>query len=125
MKRIRMILVATAVTFALAIAAQQAPAAHHMPSVDEHVKMLAEKLDLTADQQAKIRPAIQEMTDSIQSTMNDSSLSPRERTEQHHAAMEKADKKVRTYLNDDQKKKLDDLEQQMHKPQDHAHAPSN
>lgn len=124
MNRIRLILIATTLVFALATAAQQAPA-HHMPSVDEHVKVLAEKLDLTADQQAKIKPIIQQMQDANQSAMNDTSLSPDERTKRTHEAMMTADKKVRTYLTDEQKKKLDDLEQQMHNGQDHAHAQSH
>lgn len=55
----------------LAVFAQEAHnghAGHAMPSADQHLKMLSEKLDLTADQQAKARPILQEMTDGAQMT---------------------------------------------------------
>lgn len=135
MNRIRVFFIAAALTLTLSMAAQTTPAkpasgqngaaAHHMPTVDEHMKVLAEKLDLTADQQAKIRPEIAQMQDEMQSARNDSSLSRDQRTQRTHDAMQNADKKIRTYLNDEQKKKLDDLEQNMHNGQDHAHTPSH
>lgn len=133
MKRIRVFAIAAALLFALTMVAQHtagksaasmhgAQAAHHMPSVDEHMQVLAEKLDLSTEQQEKIKPEIQAMQDATQSAMNDSSLSREERMNRTHDAMQKADKKIRTYLTDEQKKKLDDLEQNMHNSQGHTHA---
>ena len=124
MNRIRVFGIAAALTFALATTAQQTPShaatnaqtpAHrHMPSVDEHLKLLSDKLDLTADQQAKIRPKIQELQDTMQKTMDDPTLSREEKQTRLRAIHEKADKDLRSMLTDEQKTKLDDLERQSH-----------
>jgi Spy/CpxP family protein refolding chaperone len=124
MNRVRIAVMAILATFALAVVAQEAHhgQAHTMPSVDQHLKMLSEKLDLTADQQAKARPILQEMTDGAQKAMNDQSVSQDDRMKNAHAVMQAADKKLRTILTDEQKTKLDEMEQsQMHA--DHAKPP--
>jgi len=121
MSRFRMITVATVMLFAMAALAQQAAQsgapAHKMPSVDEHLKVLSEKLNLTAQQEDQIRPVLQEMQDSMQKAMDDQSLSREERMQQMKAAHEKADKQARGFLTDEQKKTLDDLEQHEHAAQ--------
>lgn len=124
MNRVR-IAMGIVLLFALAVFAQEAHnghAGHTMPSADQHLKMLSEKLDLTADQQAKARPILQEMTDGAQKAMNDESVSQDQRMKNAHAVMQQADKKLRTILTDEQKTKLDEMEQsQMHG--DHAKPP--
>ena len=87
--------------------------------VDQHLKMLSEKLGLTADQQDKARPVLQEMHDGTQKLEDDQSLTPDQRQAGMHALFMKSDKAVRVFLTDDQKKKLDDLEAEMH------HGPSS
>jgi Spy/CpxP family protein refolding chaperone len=104
---------------AMLIVALTAPAQSGMPSVDQHLKMLAEKLDLTPDQQAKTRPILQEMQDGMAKLNQDQSLSPEERHDKAKPLHMKADKQIREFLTDDQKKKLDQLEQQPH-PDMHA-----
>lgn len=84
------------------------------PSAEDHLKMLTEKLDLTADQQTKIRPILQKMLDARQKVMQDNNLSDEARQEKMKSLHEDASKKARKYLNEDQKKKLDELEQQPH-----------
>lgn len=117
MIRVRILATAAMLLFAVAALAQQAtqsaPPAHKMPNAEDHLKMLSEKLNLSAEQQDQIRPVIVEMTDSAQKAMNDQSLTREERTRAVHEAMMKADKQAREYLNDDQKKKLDEMEQDM------------
>jgi Spy/CpxP family protein refolding chaperone len=124
MNRIRLLAIATVLMFALGMVAQQPTSSakgssagtqngghgHGMPSVEDHVKLLSEKLDLTADQQAKAKPIVQEMQDGMQKTMHDESLSQEERHAKLKALHETADKKFREILNDEQKKKLDQLE---------------
>jgi Spy/CpxP family protein refolding chaperone len=97
---------------AIAQQAATAPAQHAMvlPSVDEHLKMLSEKLGLTADQQEKVRPIIAEMQDGLQKVMDDKSLTREQMHEQSHQVYMTADKKLREFLTDEQKTKLDDLE---------------
>ena len=116
MNRIRLLVVATVLGFALpAIAQQSAPAPpHHLPTVDEHLKALSEKLNLTADQQEKARPILKEMQESMQKIMDDTSLTPEQKHEQMRPIHQNADKKVREFLTDDQKKTLDELESHSH-----------
>jgi Spy/CpxP family protein refolding chaperone len=133
MNRIRLLAIATMVMFALTMVGQQAatqtdrPADRSaknehsqdgensgVPTVEGHLKMLTEKLDLSGDQQAKARPILQEMHDAMQKVMQNKNMSGEERTSKLRACHLKADKKMREILNDDQKKKLDQLEQDAH-----------
>ena len=105
--------------------AQQAPngAVDHPqgpPTVESHLKVLAEKLDLTADQQAKAKPILEEMHASWQKLDQDQSLSQEDRASRRRAMFEKADKQLRVNLTDEQKKKLDQIEQEQH-----AHSPAH
>ena len=119
MNRLRLFTVSTVLIFALSAVAQQSttmPDAHAVAAapVDQHLKVLSEKLALTADQQDKARPILQDMHDGSQKINDDQSLTP----DQKHAAMSelfmKSDKQLREFLTDDQKTKLDAMEAQMH-----------
>jgi Spy/CpxP family protein refolding chaperone len=128
MNRIRLLAVGTILMFALTAVAQQntskpsGPAksvsgdAHGdgVPTVEGHLKLLTEKVALSGDQQAKIKPILQELHDATQKLVQDESMSREERLDKVRACREKADKKIREILNDDQKKKLDQLEQEPH-----------
>lgn len=118
MNRLRLLAVGTVLMLALSTAAQQTttgPDAHTaVAPVEQHLKVLSEKLALTADQQDKARPILQQMHDQSEKLDDNQSLTP----DQRHAGMEpvfmKADKALREILTDDQKKKLDEMEAQMH-----------
>ena len=129
MNRFRLIAIGTIMLFALTTVAQQAatqnaspaenPASQGgvnsgVPTVEDHLKMLSEKLALTAGQQTKARPILQEMRDSTQKVMRIQKISDDERTSKMRACHLRADTKLREILNDDQKKKLDQLEQDAH-----------
>src|SRR3954452_23378219 len=90
-----------------------AEAPHSMPSVDDHLHMLAQKLELSDEQQAKARPIITDMQDEMQKVMDNKNLTHEEATAKTHEAFMKADKKFREFLTDAQKTKLDEMEQQM------------
>ena len=131
MNRFRL-LACTALFAALTVAYAQQPASTGNPPdpaavavapVEHHLAVLAEKLELTADQQDKVRPILQRMHDNSQAVANDESISSQERHERMHAEMMKADREVRVILTDEQKKKLDVLEQQMHP--NHAASPEH
>lgn len=118
MNRFRLLAIAAILMVAFAALAQQ-PATHASeasPSakVDGHLQMLSQKLDLTADQQEKLRPVLQQLFEGQQKIVEDTSLSSEQRQQQMKALHEKADKEARQFLNDDQKKKLDELERQPH-----------
>ena len=127
MNRVRLFVIATTLLFALNVFAQQpttpsannqqhphAGAHHAAPSADEHLKVLNEKLNLSADQQAKIKPVLQDLQEATDKAAQDTSLTQEQRMEAMHAAFDKADKKMREVLNDEQKDKLTQLEQDMH-----------
>ena len=119
MNWIRSLAVGTLLIFALAVLAQQtatkpstsskggAENADAMPTVEEQLKVLAEKVDLTASQRAKVRPILQKLHDATEKLMQDERLPREERLAKVRPQRKQADKKIRALLNDDQKKKLD------------------
>ena len=112
MKSIRLVAIASTLMIALTAIAQQA--SEPGPTVEAHLKVLSEKLGLTEAQQAKARPIIQEMSDAERKIRQDDSLSHKERLDKVRPLREKADKRLRKILNEDQKVKLDQLEHQPH-----------
>jgi Spy/CpxP family protein refolding chaperone len=121
MNRIRSLAIGTMLMFALTTVAQQTTTssdAHGgssgVPTVQGHLKVLTEKLALTSDQQTKIKPILQELHDATLKLVQDESMSREERFGKVRASREKADKKMREILNDEQKKKLDQLEHEPH-----------
>src|SRR5580765_6955841 len=129
MNRIRLLVIGTMFSFALALTAvaQQAatradaptsgaPATGHpgVPTAEGQLNFLATKLDLTADQQEKIKPTLQELHDATVKLVQDENMSRDERMSKVRDSRYAADKKIRAILNDDQKKKLDQLEQEPH-----------
>ena len=132
MNRFRFLAIVATLLIAMAGAAQQSArdpghavqerAGHaSMSNADDHLRMLSEKLDLTSEQQQKLRPIIQHMLDQRQQLMNDQTLSPEQRQEKQRALHEKADSEARKLLNEEQRKKLDELEAQ-HNSQSPAQA---
>jgi len=105
----------------LAMLAQQtspkpaSESASNFPSVDAQMKVLIEKLDLTAEQQSKIRPIMLELHDYTVKLMLDESLSQQERLAKVRPRRMEAGKKVREFLTEEQQKKLDAYLQGPHK----------
>jgi Spy/CpxP family protein refolding chaperone len=129
MNRFRSLAIGTMLSFALTALAQQAATAPgatenneqgqtgtqgSVPTVDEQLKVLTIKLDLTADQQARIKPILQELHDATLKAMQDQSLSREERLARVRPQRYKANDQIREILNDDQKKKLDQYLQGPH-----------
>jgi periplasmic protein CpxP/Spy len=143
MKQIRLLAFLATCLFALAALAQQNPPAQgsgehkhgqmgqQMGNVDEHVKELSTKLDLTADQQTKVKAILQENHEQMQAMMKDQSMSKEDKHAKMQSMHDSVHAKVREVLNDDQKKKFDamvhDMESEMHsqhgkdKDKDHPH----
>jgi Spy/CpxP family protein refolding chaperone len=120
MNRIRLIAIGTLLMSARFTVAQQAtarpgaPANAGVPTVDEQQKVLTERLDLTNDQQAKVKTILQELQQAAAKTAQDENLSRDERLGSARVRREKADKEIRKILSDDQKKRLDQIEQESH-----------
>jgi len=131
MKQLRTLVLLAVCAFALPAFAQQTPPAdtheghehgqgqgqgmnHKMPTVDEMVQTMSERLSLTDDQKAKVRKIAEDTHKKMDAMHDDQSMS----REDHMAKMRKlhddAMSQVRTILNDDQKKKLDEWQKEMH-----------
>ncbi len=136
MKLMQLILMTGLCLIALVALAQQQPAppaqsegqhgqhaARGMPSVDDHVKMLSEKLNLTEDQQAKIKPILEDQRTQMQALMKDNSLSPDDRRDKARSIHDETHAKIRDLLTDEQKKKFDAMQTEMHEHMQH-HPPS-
>lgn len=129
MNRIRLLAIGTMLIVPLTAPAQQTAtgpggtdkqergqrgAQDDVPTVETQLKGLTEKLDLTGDQQVKIKPILQELHDVTQKLAQDENLSREERLSKVRPQRSKADKKIREILSDDQKKKLDQYLQGPH-----------
>lgn len=120
MNRIRLLAIGTILLLALPALAQQAITSSDAHSggmastAQKQLTVLTEKLALTDSQQAKIKPILRKANEATQKAMQDESMSPDERRENVKACLYKADREVRTVLNEDQKKQLDQLEEDPH-----------
>jgi periplasmic protein CpxP/Spy len=127
MNRFRSLVVVGLLLFAFGAWAQQSSAGSSdaakpdqqagASAVDQHLQMMTEKLNLSADQQAKLRPIIKEMLDGRQKLLNDTSLSDEQRHQKMKALHEQAIQQCRQYLSAEQNKKLDELQAEHHHEQ--------
>jgi Spy/CpxP family protein refolding chaperone len=99
-----------------------------MGNVDDHVKELTTKLNLTADQQTKVKAILEEHNQQMQAMMKDDSGSKEDRHAKMKSMHDSVHAKVREVLTDEQKPKFDamvkDMENNMHghgKGADHDH----
>jgi hypothetical protein len=110
--------IARSVSIVPAIVAQddkgQRVAQNDLPPVEQQLKVLTAKLELTGDQQDKIKPILQDLHDATLKLMQDASLSQEERLARITPVRYQARDRMREILNDDQKKKLDDYLQGPH-----------
>jgi len=83
------------------------------PSIDDQVQSLAQQLNLSADQQAKVKTALEDQHTQAMTIVQDNSMAREDKIQKIHALRESTISKVRTSLNDDQKKKFDLMIQQM------------
>lgn len=84
---------------------------HGMMNVDEHMDMLAKRLNLTEDQKAKIRPILEQHLKNADAIRKDQSLSPEQKHAKMKASMDAAHAEIDPILNDEQKKELEQMMQ--------------
>src|SRR5882672_2276711 len=108
MNHIRLLAIGAMVMFSLTVVAEQTTPKYSdgVPTVETHLKVLTEKLDLSGAQQTKIKPILQELHNAAEKLVQDKSMSSEDRMDKVRDSHYKADKKIRGILNDDQKKKL-------------------
>jgi hypothetical protein len=85
-----------------------------VPKAEPQLKVLTEKLGLTIQQQAKIMPILKKLQAVTEKLARDKSRSREELLAEVRPYRYKADKKLREFLSDDQKKKLDQYEHGPH-----------
>jgi Spy/CpxP family protein refolding chaperone len=85
-----------------------------LATVEQQLKVLTDKLDLSGDQQVRIKPILRELHEATEKLMQDKGLSREERLAKARPQHYKADKQIREILSEDQKKKLDQYEQGPH-----------
>jgi len=79
---------------------------------ENRLKMLTEKLNLTDDQQAKIKPLLEDETSEMQSIHNDSSLAPADRQAKMKQVHQSFTDKVNAVLTPDQQTKWKQMKQE-------------
>ena len=99
---------------------------------EQQTKMLTEKLNLTADQQSKVKAIFTDHQKQMQSFMQDQSMSRDDKRSKFEQMRSDTDSQVRAVLTGDQQQKFDAMlkerEQRMgqrHQHGDHGQAPPN
>jgi periplasmic protein CpxP/Spy len=80
-----------------------------MESVDEQVQHLTKKLNLSDDQQAKLKPILEDQHKQMEAIHNDSSLSREDRFSKMQALRQSSDAQIKGLLNDEQQKNFDKM----------------
>jgi hypothetical protein len=117
MKNIRIAVFLFAFLFASGVFATQSGAGqgqgHQTPSVDDHLKVLSERLNLSQDQQARIKIILEGQLAQMYAIRKNEFLSQDDRMSKLRSLREASAAKVRVQLDDEQKKKFDDMRQDM------------
>jgi hypothetical protein len=82
------------------------------PSIDDQVKMLTTQLNLSSDQQTKMRSILETQHQQAMTIVNNNSLSRDDKISQVRSLRENTIQQARGILNDDQRKKLDTMLQE-------------
>lgn len=103
----------------LALLAQNAPAGtsaegqgmnHDMPSVEERVQHLTKALNLTTDQQAKVKSILEDQKNQMASLKQETSLSKQDRHAKFQAIHQETRQKIQAVLTDDQQAKFEQMQ---------------
>ena len=86
----------------------------HRPrmSVDEQLERLTKKLKLSDDQQAKLKPILEDQNKQMEQIHNDSSLSREDRFSKMQALRQGSDTQIKTVLNEEQQKSFDKMREE-------------
>ena len=86
-----------------------------MQSPDERLQMLTKQLNLTDDEQAKIKPILVDEQKKMEDLRNDSTLSQQDRFQKMRDIREDSSKQIRSNLDENQQKKFDDIQKEQQK----------
>ncbi len=93
-----------------------------MPTVDDQVKHMTSKLGLSDEQQAKLKPILEDQRKQMEQIHNDSSLSRQDRFSKMGEIRNSTDTQIKAMLNEEQQKKFDKMreERQSHMRWNHG-----
>jgi len=80
-----------------------------MPSPDQQLQHMTKALNLTADQQAKIKPILEDRQQKMSALMQDNSLSREDRRAKFHEIGSSSREQIRAILTPDQQKTMDEM----------------
>ena len=80
---------------------------------DRQLQRLTRELNLTSDQQDKIKPLLAERQQKMQALFQDQSIAPEDRRTQGRTIMEGTNNSIKAILTDDQKQKFDAMQERM------------
>ena len=83
------------------------------PTPDQVVSRMNEKLNLSEDQKSKITPIIADRQTQVKALMADSSGRKMQKAKKAKSIMSDSDQKIMAVLNDDQKKKYEQMKDEM------------
>ena len=83
-----------------------------MPSVDDQIKHLTKQLNLSADQQTKLKPILEDQRKQMEAVHNDSSLSREDRFSKMQALRQSSDADIKGVLNEEQQKNFDKMREE-------------
>ena len=92
-----------------------------MMSVDDQLQHLTKKLKLSDDQQAKLKPILEDQNKQMQAIHNDSSLSREDRFSKMQDLRQSSDTQIKSVLNEEQQKSFDKMREEQHDRMQHWH----
>jgi len=114
-----LVLLLAGLTFAHTSQQPQAPppdkhaGMHHSgESADQHLQMLSEKLNLTDDQKAKVKPILQDQLQQMKAVREDSSLSEEQRQAKMKSIHESLHNQINAVLTPEQQAKFKQMRQE-------------
>ena len=89
---------------------------HHMPmSPDQRLQRMTQQLNLTADQQQKIKPILEQEQQQVQTLHQDTSISQQDKWGKMQQIRQGANDQIKSVLNPDQQQKFTEM-QERHGP---------
>ena len=91
---------------------QGATAQSNAKSPEQHLQMLSEKLNLTSDQQAKLKPILEDQAQQMKAVHDDTSLSQEQKRAKMKAMHESLHDQINAVLTTEQQAKFKQLQQE-------------
>jgi periplasmic protein CpxP/Spy len=88
---------------------------HRGMNADRQLEHLTRKLNLTSDQQAQIRPILQDRDQKMQALWQDQSTDQQDKHSQMRSIRENSNTQIEAVLTDQQKQQFEQMQQHMHR----------